>query len=153
MFFMQTFVFIKNNSLSLQQINYRFMDTINATVFQIEGNTSRPTVLFNASTGQFRMTGRSILENSIRFYEPLIKWIDDYIKNPAEKTEFHMELEYFNTSTSKYLLQILQQFEFMFERGNDVTVVWYYTDEDMQELGNDYQQIVHIPFEFKELHR
>lgn len=135
------------------RINYRFMDTINATVFQIEGNTSRPTVLFNASTGQFRMTGRSILENSIRFYEPLIKWIDDYIKNPAEKTEFHMELEYFNTSTSKYLLQILQQFEFMFERGNDVTVVWYYTDEDMQELGNDYQQIVHIPFEFKELHR
>lgn len=127
------------------------MDTINATVFQIEGNTSRPTVLFNASTGQFRMTGRSILENSIRFYEPLIKWIDDYIKNPAEKTEFHMELEYFNTSTSKYLLQILQQFEFMFERGNDVTVVWYYTDEDMQELGNDYQQIVNLPFSFKPL--
>ncbi len=127
------------------------MDTINATVFQIEGNTSRPTVLFNASTGQFRMTGRSILENSIRFYEPLIKWIDDYIKNPAEKTEFHMELEYFNTSTSKYLLQILQQFEFMFERGNDVTVVWYFADEDMQELGNDYQQIVNLPFSFKPL--
>lgn len=127
------------------------MDTISASVFQIEGNTSRPTVIFNATTGQFRLLGRSILENSIRFYEPITKWIEAYIKNPAEKTEFHMELEYFNTSTSKYLLQIMQQFEILFEKGADVTIVWYYSDEDMLDLGNDYQQIVKVPFEFKKL--
>lgn len=127
------------------------MDTITATVFQIEGNTSRPTVIFNATTGQFRLLGHSILENSIRFYEPITKWIEQYIKNPAEKTEFHMELEYFNTSTSKYLLQIMQQFEILFEKGGDVIIVWYYSDEDMQDLGNDYQQIVKVPFEFKKL--
>lgn len=127
------------------------MDTISASVFQIEGNTSRPTVIFNATTGQFRLLGRSILENSIRFYEPITKWIEVYIKNPAEKTEFHMELEYFNTSTSKYLLQIMQQFETLFDKGSDVTIVWYYSDEDMLDLGNDYQQIVRVPFEFKKL--
>lgn len=127
------------------------MDTITDNLYQVEGNTSRPTIIFNAQSGQFRMLGRSILENSIRFYEPIIKWIDGYIKNPAEKTEFHMELEYFNTSTSKYLLQILQQFELLLDKGSDVSVVWYSADEDMEELGNDYQQIVHIPFEFKEL--
>ena len=127
------------------------MDTISATVFQIEGNTSRPTVIFNATTGQFRISGRSILENSIRFYEPIIKWIDNYLHNPAESTEFHMELEYFNTSTSKYLLQIMQQLETLFDKCMNVTIVWYYSDEDMQELGNDYQQIVKVPFEFKKL--
>ena len=127
------------------------MDTISATVFQIDGNTSRPTVIFNATTGQFRIAGRSILENSIRFYEPIIKWIDNYIHNPVENTEFHMELEYFNTSTSKYLLQIMQQLETLFDKGVNVTIVWYYSDEDMQELGNDYQQIVKVPFEFKKL--
>lgn len=127
------------------------MDTITATVFQIEGNTSRPTVIFNATTGQFRISGRSILENSIRFYEPIIKWIDNYLHNPAESTEFHMELEYFNTSTSKYLLQIMQQLETLFDKCMNVTIVWYYSDEDMQELGNDYQQIVKVPFEFKKL--
>ena len=127
------------------------MDTISATVLQIDGNTSRPTVIFNAKTGQFRIAGRSILENSIRFYEPIIKWIDNYIHNPAESTEFHMELEYFNTSTSKYLLQIMQQLETLFDKGVNVTIVWYYSDEDMQDLGNDYQQIVKVPFEFKKL--
>ena len=127
------------------------MDNITASVFQIDGNTSRPTVIFNATTGQFRLLGRSILENSIRFYEPILKWIEQYIKQPAEKTEFHMELEYFNTSTSKYLLQIMQLFEQLFEAGADVTFVWYYADEDMLDLGNDYQQIVKLPFEFKQL--
>ena len=127
------------------------MDTITATVFQIDGNTSRPTVIFNATTGQFRIAGRSILENSIRFYEPIIKWIDNYLHNPAENTEFHMELEYFNTSTSKYLLQIMQQLETLFDKGVNVTIVWYYSDEDMQEFGSDYQQIVKVPFEFKKL--
>ena len=64
---------------------------------------------------------------------------------------FHMALEYFNTSTSKYLLQIMQQLETLFDKGVNVTIVWYYSDEDMQELGNDYQQIVKVPFEFKKL--
>ncbi len=127
------------------------MESIYNNILQIDGNTSRPTVIFNASTGQLRLMGRSILENSIRFYEPILKWIDEYIKHPAEKTEFHMALEYFNTSTSKYLLQIMQQFESMFRSGPDVSIVWYYSDEDMKDLGLDYQQIIRVPFEFRAL--
>ena len=45
----------------------------------------------------------------------------------------------------------MQQLETLFDKGSDVTIVWYYSDEDMQELGNDYQQIVKVPFEFKKL--
>ena len=87
------------------------MDSNTPSILQLDGNTSRPTVVFNAVNGQLHIIGRSILENSIRFYEPLLEWIVTYIKNPASKTEFHMELEYFNTSTSKYLLQLMQQLE------------------------------------------
>ena len=127
------------------------MDYIYNDVLQIEGNTSRQSVIFNGSTGQLRIMGRSILENSIRFYEPIIRWIDEYVKHPAEKTEFHMALEYFNTSTSKYLLQIMQQFETMYLAGPDASIVWYYSDEDMKDLGVDYQQLIRIPFEFRAL--
>ena len=45
----------------------------------------------------------------------------------------------------------MQQFENLFETGADVTIVWYFSDEDMLDLGNDYQQIVKVPFEFKKL--
>ena len=61
------------------------------------------------------------------------------------------KLEDLQGPSPKYLLQIMQQFENLFETGADVTIVWYYSDEDMQELGNDYQQIVKVPFEFKKL--
>lgn len=127
------------------------MDTTSNNILHIEGGTSRPTVLFNSSTGQFRLLGRSILENSIAFYEPIVRWIESYIRKPASLTEFHMELEYFNTSTSKYILQIMQLFESLCDCGCNVVIVWYYADEDMLELGNDYQQIVKVPFEYREL--
>jgi hypothetical protein len=120
-------------------------------IVEIEGNPTRPMVFFDRSTGQLRLKGRSILENTIRLYEPLIAWIDNYIDNPAEITELHLVLEYFNTSTSKYILAIFEKLDELFSDGHDVTIYWYYSDEDMYELGTDYQIMLHMPFEFRHL--
>jgi len=124
---------------------------VRENILEMEGNPTRPSVFFNQNTGVLRIKGRSILENTVRFYEPLIEWLNNYIKNPAPKTELHLELEYFNTSTSKYLLSIFEQLITLSEEGSEVTIFWYSADEDMLELGTDYQHMLPLPFEFRKL--
>jgi hypothetical protein len=62
-----------------------------------------------------------------------------------------MELEYFNTSTSKYILAIFEKLDELYSNGFNVIVYWYHSDEDMYDLGTDYQMMLHMPFEYRKL--
>ena len=117
-------------------------------VLKIEANSHWPKVELNKQTGVLEISGRSIVENAIRFFEPIMEWIDAYCEHPAEKTELHLKLEYFNTSTSKYILSIFEKLEEIFNEGKEVEIFWYSFDEDMEELGEDYQAMVDVPFQF-----
>ncbi|MBL7985611.1 MAG: DUF1987 domain-containing protein [Flavobacteriales bacterium] len=114
----------------------------------LEGTPKTPTVSFDDSTGLLELKGRSIPENSIEFYKPLIDWIDRYARDPKPKTTLHVQLEYFNTSSSKCILDVFKKLELVRTTGNEVTVLWHYEldDEDMLEAGEDYQAIINIPF-------
>lgn len=118
---------------------------------KIEGNSNWPEILFDAKTGKLCITGRSILENAIRFYDPILDWVKIYCNNPAEKTELHLKMEYFNTSTSKYILSIIDKLSNLFHEGKSVEIYWYSVDEDMEELGEDYKAMIDIPFKLLEL--
>ncbi|HQW06418.1 MAG: DUF1987 domain-containing protein [Flavobacteriales bacterium] len=115
---------------------------------QLEGNPKTPTVNFDPETGLFELKGRSIPENSIDFYKPLIDWLDRYGRSPKAKTALHVQLEYFNTSSSKCILDLFKKLEGIRATGNEVTVLWHYEadDEDMLEAGEDYAGIINIPF-------
>jgi hypothetical protein len=98
------------------------------------------------------LEGRSIPENSLDFYRPIMEWLDNYIAQPANKTTINIKLEYFNTSSSKCLLDIFKKLESIFKRGSEIEICWHYEidDEDMMEAGEDYQSIVKIPFKMIE---
>jgi hypothetical protein len=114
----------------------------------LEGTAKTPHVLFDPATGLLELKGRSIPENSIDFYKPLIDWIDWYGRQPASKTALHVQLEYFNTSSSKCILDVFKKLEPIRAAGNEVVVLWHYEadDEDMLEAGEDYSGIINIPF-------
>lgn len=114
----------------------------------IEGSAKTPTVNFSGSNGQMDLRGRSIPENSIEFYKPLIDWVDQYSREPGVKTTLHVQLEYFNTSSSKCILDLFKKLELVRATGNEVVVLWHYEadDEDMLEAGEDYQAIINLPF-------
>ncbi|MFB6259052.1 MAG: DUF1987 domain-containing protein [Flavobacteriales bacterium] len=121
---------------------------------QIEGTAKTPEVEFKADEGKMKIKGRSIPENSIEFYKPLIDWIDQYSnEGPDQTTEVNMQLEYFNTSSSKCILDVFKKLEEAKKNGKDITVNWYYEedDEDMLEAGEDYQAIIDIPFKMIEV--
>lgn len=120
---------------------------------QMEGSAKTPNLDFNASTGVFEISGRSIPENSVEFYKPVLEWLDAYANAPQAKTVANIKLEYFNTSSSKCILDVLKKFEAIAKKGNDITVRWHYEsdDEDMQEAGEDYKSIIQVPFELVEI--
>jgi hypothetical protein len=120
---------------------------------KIEGTRKTPEVRFDSETGMIEIEGRSIPENSIEFYKPLVDWLDEYSNNPTKKTVVNIKLEYFNTSSSKCILDVFKKLETIFKNEQDVVINWYYEedDEDMLEAGEDYQSILKIPFKMIEM--
>ena len=116
----------------------------------IESTPVTPKVNFDADNGLIEISGRSIPENPIKFYTPLIEWLKKYIDAPKELTTVSMKIEYFNTSSSKLIFQILKLFEKTHSDEHKVNIKWYYKDEDMLETGEDYQMLIKVPFEIIE---
>lgn len=116
---------------------------------KIEPTHKTPKVYFDPEKNQFELSGRSIPEDSVGFYKKILDWIEEYGAQPNPKTEFKFELEYFNTSSSKNILELLKKLEKIFQDGNDVRILWYYDedDEDMEETGEDYQALLSVPLD------
>ena len=119
----------------------------------IEGSAKSPSVDFNSETGTLALKGRSIPENSIEFYKPLNDWLDTYSSAPREKTTVDVRLEYFNTSSSKCILDFFKRLEKVNQGSSVVHINWYFEtdDEDMEEAGEDYEAIVGLPFKIIEV--
>lgn len=121
--------------------------------FIVEASAKTPTVDLNGNTGVLLFRGRSIPENSIDFFQPIHNWVDKYCESPQEETILQVRLEYFNTSSSKCILDLFRKLEQLNRQKSKVTVEWYYEtdDEDMEEAGEDYQAIVELPFSMIEV--
>ena len=122
-------------------------------LISIEGTPKTPTVHLDPNTGVISIKGRSIPENSIEFYKPVVDWLDQYGQEPKELTTVNIQLEYFNTSSSKCILDVFKKLESLKKDRNEVVINWYYEedDEDMLEAGEDYESIIRVPFKMIEI--
>lgn len=117
----------------------------------LDTNTEKnsPVIDFNIN-GKFLIKGKSTLENTADFYNPILEWVEEYAENePAKKISIDIKLEYFNTTSSKFILHIFKIFEKLHKNKiSEVVINWYYDedDEDIEEAGHDYASIVKIPF-------
>lgn len=120
--------------------------------FNKQPTPKTPLIDFDPATGNFILEGRSIPENSLECYKPLIEWVDGYIKNPQPKTVLSVNLEYFNTSTSKCLVEIFRKLE-RINGKSEVKILWHYDpeDEDMMESGEDFRKLLKIPMEIRKV--
>jgi len=119
----------------------------------IESTNKTPSVQFYEDKGIIEIKGRSIPENSIEFYKPLVEWLEGYGRSPQKKTIVNVQLEYFNTSSSKCILDVFKKLEAIHDGENEIMVNWYYEedDEDMLEAGEDYESIIKVPFRMIEI--
>lgn len=124
---------------------------MNAMEDLIIARTSKtPEVTFLALDKTMTLSGRSIPENSIQFFQPLLTWTESFCESSSGHVEVHVKLEYFNTSSSKCLMDLLKRLE---QCSCSAEVFWYYEeeDEDMQEAGEDYAAIIQLPFKLVEM--
>lgn len=119
------------------------MDIIN-----LIGTDDTPGIVLDKEGNRFEFTGRAMPEDVVAFFQPILNWLDEYAEDANEKTVFDFRMTYFNTASSKIIMDILLKLEEMQDDGNEVEVNWYYPsdDEDMQEAGEEYEEIAEIPF-------
>lgn len=113
----------------------------------IKSTKVTPTVNFDGEKGVLEIRGRSLPEQVLAFYKPLLEWMDEYAENPPKTTSLSIYLEYFNSSSNKYILTLLKKLNDMFVKGHDVTVNWHYDedDEDSYESAKEYCEILDFP--------
>ena len=118
-------------------------------ILKIESTEDSPQIVLDRESNILEISGRSLPEDVNTFYEPTMSWIEEYTKDPLDVTVFSFKFTYFNTASSKIILDILTRFEEMIEEGHEVMVRWHYPeeDEDMMEAGEEYSEMVDVPFE------
>ena len=116
----------------------------------INGTEDTPEVIFDPETGKFSITGTSIPENARKFYDQILAWNDEYLKDPNEDTSVSFKLKYFNTASTKYLFDMMVQLKAL--AGNKKTLVfnWFFDkdDDDMFEAGQGFSKMLRYPFNF-----
>lgn len=101
--------------------------------FNISGTRHTPHVILDSNKGLVEIGGRSIPEQTTEFYETILNWIDGYLEDPAEETIINYQLEYYNSASKKYLIDILRKFTPMYKEGKNVKLNWYYEEDDDEE--------------------
>jgi hypothetical protein len=116
----------------------------------IEPTNETPKVILDKENNVFEFSGNSLPEDVANFFYPILSWFDEYAKSPNDKTKVIFNFEYYNTSSSKMILKILEKFRDIHRSGNDIEVHWHYMedDEDMIEAGEDYSENIKVPFKF-----
>jgi len=119
----------------------------------IRGRNIYPGVKLDKEKNLFEISGRSLPEDVDAFYIPIIDWVQKYIEVPNDYTEFVFKFDYYNSSTARKIIDILlliEQVTLNFPN-KKAKVIWYYEegDEVMKDNGEDFQNVIKIPFDLR----
>jgi hypothetical protein len=127
----------------------------------LEETENKPRVLFDPDNKVFELEGNSTPEDIKGFYNPILSTINEYFEKKIESFEleefkhqpfqYKFMLYYFNSSTAKIISDILITCEKYKSKGINIEIYWYYdeNDEEMKETGEEFEEMVTIPFHFK----
>jgi hypothetical protein len=119
--------------------------------FKSEGTLNTPAISLNAESQVLTFSGRSLPENAPQFYSPVFDWCNSFLVgcNKNLPTIFEFKLEYFNTSSSKLIYELLK----LLSQLPNLEVHWYYEpdDEDLIEAGEEFSELISAKFKFIEI--
>jgi hypothetical protein len=110
---------------------------------QIAATDKTPQIEGNIEEGTLRITGKSLPENPRDFYRPFSKWLQSFYETTSNEINVILDIEYFNTSTSNLLVELLRQLKNI-SKSKPVSVTWCYEEDDldMEDVGNDFITMV-----------
>jgi len=109
---------------------------------RIEATIKTPSINLDSSSGSICISGISIPENPLEFFKPLDQELESYISKPSPLTNLEFKLEYFNTSTTLIIRNIIRKLASISNQ-TKLNVKWYFEndDEDMQEAGDEFKML------------
>ena len=128
----------------------------------IEETQATPRVILDLLNNNYEFKGCSRPENVREFYLPIIEWLKEYneniddsliAKHKDNQLVFKFKLDYFNSSSAKFILDILILINKIYENGLNVRIDWYYdeNDDDMKEVGEELSEVVDFQFKYVEV--
>lgn len=121
--------------------------TTNSHYLKISINSTgkTPAIALDPAKGIFCISGRSIPENALDFFEPIIEGFEVFLQGMPKHTVIEIKITHINTSSYNQLLDLLKiAEEYKIGCNLDIVVRWYYEedDEDMYETVQDASMYV-----------
>lgn len=99
---------------------------------------------FDPDHGLLRMKGESYPEDAMKFFTPLQQWLNEYFTSleSGEKVVVDLDIIYFNSSSSKALMNLFDAFDEASRNGIDLGIVWrHHTENEVsQECGEEFKE-------------
>ena len=114
----------------------------------VPGSQSTPSIRADWKAGVVVMSGESYPENSFELYDQLIQWINSYLNSSEQSLTLELHLNYLNTSSIRFMIDIFDLLESAFEDGKEVLVQWMFDDRNPRssELGAEFKEDYTFPF-------
>lgn len=119
----------------------------------IEHTEDTPKIHFDIEANEYLIEGRSLPENAVAFYIPVIDWLKAYEQSQQQGFTINFKLDYFNTASAKQITKVLIQIQQMSDK-LDITVNWHYYKEDADIMASGMRfaklikaKIILIPYE------
>jgi DNA-binding ferritin-like protein (Dps family) len=108
----------------------------------ITATRSCPAVDFKAESGELEIRGESYPEHALKFYEPVLQWIQEYLETCSQPVILTVDMVYFNSSSSKILMSLFDMLEEAAANGKKVTVRWLHhvENEVALECGEEFKE-------------
>jgi len=119
----------------------------------LEATEDSPLITFEDISNEISISGKSFPEDVDEVYSPFSNWFKLHAKSLNGNVHIEIKLEYYNTASSKKILQILLAFTELQNNGIPIKVTWHYheDDEDMVEAGKRYKDLTELEFDFVEI--
>ncbi len=108
-----------------------------------------PAIVYEPDARRLRFEGESYPENAAQFYEPIFAWLQKRLQDQPSPLSVDVTMNYFNSSSSKALLDIFDMLDQAAGKGMDITVNWrFHEDNDIgEEYGEEFSEdMQHLTF-------
>jgi hypothetical protein len=117
-------------------------------IYHLPASKKTPKVILDPEKGYFEFSGIAMPEDTVVFFDPLIKKVKAYLEACSVPVIFHFNVYYFNSLSSKMIYELFKEIERQFKSGKEITIEWTYEedDESMEEAGKLFLESIEVPY-------
>lgn len=107
-----------------------------------------PHVIFDVNVGEYIIEGRSLPEDAVSFFQPLIIWLKKFDNSPTNEMIFHFKLDYYNTASAKQITKLMLVLQELSETKN-IKIKWHFfiDDSDIRSSGARFMKLIKTDIE------